>query len=82
MCKYKIRLRANEKIETAINQEIIATFELYAVNRNAAMFRATKMMDYVIEGYIRDKNLHPSIADDGCHTLSVTVDMTDCDDQS
>ena len=71
MKKYAVKLRASEAIESAINQEVTATFELSAINENAARFRAMKMMSYIIYGYIEDKNLNPALADDGCEIVEI-----------
>lgn len=67
--KYIIKLRANKQLETAINQEIIATFELSAINENAAKFRALKMMSFIMDGYIEEKGLNPALADDGADVV-------------
>lgn len=71
MTKYTVKLRASAEIEAAINQEITATFELSAISESAAKFRAMKMMSYIIDGYIEDKNLNPALADDGCQIIEV-----------
>jgi hypothetical protein len=71
MKKFTVKLRANEQIETAINQEITATFELSAVSESAASFRAMKMMSFIIDGYIEEKNLNPTLADDGCEIIEI-----------
>lgn len=71
MKKYSIKLQANKRLEEAINQEIVATFELHAISRKAAAFRAQKMMDYIMEGYIEDKQLNRALADEGCIVLEI-----------
>lgn len=71
MKKYTVKLRASEALEAAVNQEIAATFELSAINARAAQFRAMKMMSYIIDGYIEDKNLNPALADDGCEIIEI-----------
>ena len=65
MKKYSIKMQAPKALETAINQEIIATFELSAINENAAQFRAQKMMSFIMDGYIEERGLNPAICDDG-----------------
>lgn len=71
MNRYAIKLRASEALETAINQEVTATFELAAIDRKAAQFRAMRMMSYIIDGYIEDKRLNPALADDGCEIIEI-----------
>ena len=71
MKKYTVKLRASEALEAAVKQDIAATFELSAINEHAAQFRAMKMMSYIIDGYIEDKNLNPALADDGCEIIEI-----------
>lgn len=65
MKKYAVTIRAGKSIEDAIGQEIYTTFELHAINERAAQNRATKMMSFIVEGYIEEKGLNPALADDG-----------------
>ena len=66
MKHYSITIHAGEAIEKAVNQDVRATFDIHAISESAAQHRAMKMMGYIVEGYIEDKNLNPAIADDGC----------------
>lgn len=71
MKKYIIKMRANELMEAAIGQEIITTFEFSAVSENAARFRAQKMMSFIMDGYIEEKRLNPTLGDDGANVIEI-----------
>lgn len=59
--KYFVKVRANESVEAAIDQEIIATFEITAMSENAAIFRAVLMMYHIMDVCVDSKNLSPAL---------------------
>lgn len=71
MKKYSVKVRANEFIEAAIDQEIISTFELTAKSESAAAFRAQTMMRYIMMGYIEDRDLNEGLMFDGCAVIEI-----------
>ena len=71
MKKYFIKMQAPKVIETAINQEIIATFEFSAISERAAEFRAQKMMFFIMNGFIEEKRLNPALTDEGATVIEI-----------
>lgn len=69
--KYIVKLRANKRLEAAINQEIIASFELFAANESVAKFRAETMMFFIMNGFIEDKKLNPALIDEGATIIEI-----------
>lgn len=71
MKQYAVKVRANKDIETTVDQEIIATFELTAKSESAAAFRSQTMMRYIMMGFIKDRDLHEGLMFEGCAVIEI-----------